>query len=217
MKKIGILGSGVVATTLAGGFLKHGYQVYLGTGHPEKLNDWKAKHGENVTIGSFTEAAKFGELLVLAVKGSAASAVLEIAGKENVKGKTIIDTSNPIEAAPPVNGVLKYFTNINESLMEQLQKTHPDANFVKAFNSIGAPLMINPDFGDTKPTMFICGNHTAAKKEVEEINSLFGFDTEDMGAAEAARAIEPLCMLWCITGLTTYKWDGHAFKLLRKG
>jgi len=135
MKKIGILGSGVVATTLAGGFLKHGYQVYLGTGHPEKLSEWKTKQGENAMIASFAEAAKFGELLVLAVKGSAASAVLEIAGKENVKGKTIIDTSNPIEAAPPVNGVLKYFTNINESLMEQLQKAYPDAHFVKVIQS----------------------------------------------------------------------------------
>jgi len=100
--------------------------------------------------------------------------------------------------------------------MEQIQNAFPNVNFVKAFNSIGAPLMVNPDFGDTKPTMFICGNNPGAKKEVAEINNLFGFDTEDMGHAEAARAIEPLCMLWCITGLTTNVWNGHAFKLLRK-
>jgi predicted dinucleotide-binding enzyme len=217
MKNIGILGSGMVATTLAAGFIKHGYNVCLGTGHPEKLERWKAQQGDKAAIGSFADAAKFGDLLVLAVKGSAAINVLESAGKENLKGKAIIDTSNPIEAAPPVNGVLKFFTNINESLMEQLQKAYPEANFVKGYNSMGAPLMVNPDFGGTKPTMFICGNSAQAKNEVTEINTLFGFDTEDMGPAEAARAIEPLCMLWCITGFTTNKWDGHAFKLLKRG
>jgi len=100
--------------------------------------------------------------------------------------------------------------------MEQLQEGYPGANFVKAFNSIGSPLMVNPDFNGVKPTMFICGNSESAKKEVSKITALFGFDTEDMGKAEAARAIEPLCMLWCITGLTTNKWTGHAFKLLKK-
>jgi len=216
MKKIGIFGSGIVAKTLAGGFIKNGYKVCLGTGHPEKLADWKAAQGDNASVGSFADTARFGDLLVLAVKGGAAIEVLESAGKDNLAGKTVIDTCNPIEAAPPVNGVLKYFTSINLSLMEQIQNAFPNVNFVKAFNSIGAPLMVNPDFGDTKPTMFICGNNPGAKKEVAEINNLFGFDTEDMGHAEAARAIEPLCMLWCITGLTTNVWNGHAFKLLRK-
>lgn len=216
MKNIGILGSGVVATTLAGGFIKNGYKVYLGTGHPEKLSDWKAQQGANATVGSFADAASFGDLLVLAVKGDAVIKVLELAGKNNLEGKTIIDTTNPIEAAPPVNGVLKFFTSLNESLMESLQKAFTGANFVKAFNSVGAPLMINPDFNGIKPSMFICGNNQQAKTEVAAINALFGFDTEDMGAAEAARAIEPLCILWCITGFTTGKWDGHAFKLLKK-
>jgi len=216
MKKIGILGSGVVATTLAGGFIKNGYAVCVGTGHPEKLDGWKALQSGNVSVGSFADAAAFGDLLVLAVKGDAAIAVLESAGKNNLEGKTIIDTSNPIEAAPPVNGVLKFFTNINSSLMEALQEAFPAANFVKAFNSIGAPLMINPDFNGVKPTMFICGNNEAAKIEATTVNTLFGFDTEDMGQAEAARAIEPLCMLWCITGFTTNNWTGHAFKLLKR-
>jgi len=216
MKNIGILGSGVVATTLADGFIKHGYNVYIGTGHTEKLNDWKAKHADNAAIGSFADAAKFGELLVLSVKGDAAAEVLESAGAENLQGKAIIDTCNPIAPYPPQNGVLKYFTDINESLMERLQNAYSGAHFVKAFNSMGAPLMVNPDFGGIKPTMFICGNSEQAKKEVTAICELFGFDVEDMGAVEAARAIEPLCMLWCITGLTTGKWTGHAFKLLKK-
>jgi hypothetical protein len=216
MKNIGILGSGEVAQTLGGGFLKNGYQVCLGTGHPEKLEAWKAQQGDNASVGSFDDAAKFGDLLILSVNGHAAMNVMEMVDLTNIQGKTIIDTCNPSEAEPPVNGVLKFFTSINQSLMEALQKKYPGANFVKAFNSIGAALMVNPDFGDTKPTMFICGNNDEAKKEVTEITTLFGFATEDMGAVEAARAIEPLCILWCIPGFTKNQWSEHAFKLLRK-
>jgi predicted dinucleotide-binding enzyme len=100
--------------------------------------------------------------------------------------------------------------------MERLQRIAPDAQFVKAFNSVGSGLMINPDFRDnTKPTMFICGNNDDAKKKVFEILERFGFETEDMGKAESARAIEPLCILWCIPGFLRNEW-AHAFKLLKK-
>jgi predicted dinucleotide-binding enzyme len=216
MKNIGILGSGMVATTLAGGFLKNGYKVCLGTGHPEKLDEWKSQQGENASVGSFADAAKFGDLLILSVKGHAALKVIDSLEKADIHGKTIIDTTNPTDTAPPVNGVLTFFTSINQSLMEALQKAFPEANFVKAFNSVGAPLMVNPDFGDTKPSMFICGNNDQAKAEASEIITLFGFEVEDMGAVEAARAIEPLCMLWCIPGFIKNDWANHAFKLLKK-
>ncbi len=216
MKNIGILGSGEVAKTLAGGFLKNGYKVCLGTAHPEKLEEWKSQQNENAIIGSFTDAAKFGDLLILSVNGHAALGVMDSVDKDDIKGKTIIDTTNPTEAVPPVNGVLTFFTSINQSLMEALQKAFPEANFVKAFNSIGADLMVNPDFGDTRPSMFICGNNDHAKGEASEIIALFGFDVEDMGAVEAARAIEPLCMLWCIPAFIIDNWDKHAFKLLKK-
>lgn len=214
MKKIGILGSGAVAKTLGSGFLKHGYQVMLGSRDISKLSDWKSKAGEGANTGSFAEAAAYGDIVVLAVKGLAAKDVLRLARADNVRGKTIIDTCNPIAAEPPVNGVLKYFTTMDNSLLEQLQKGFPDANFVKAFNSIGSAFMVNPDFGGVKPTMFICGNNDAAKAEVAQILDKFGFEVEDMGKAEAARAIEPLCMLWCIPGLSKNQWT-HAFKLLK--
>lgn len=216
MKNIGILGSGTVGTTLGSGFIKYGYKVCIGSGHPEKLDDWKNQNGENASTGSFADAAAFGDILVLAVKGDAARTVLDKADASDLKGKTVIDTCNPIDGMPPENGVLRFFTSINQSLMEALQKEFPEANFVKAYNSVGSYLMVNPDFGGTKPTMFICGNNDEAKKEVAEINTLFGFDTEDMGAVEAARAIEPLCLLWCIPGFRNNEWTGHAFKLLRK-
>jgi hypothetical protein len=210
--KIGILGSGDVAKALGDGFLKHGHEVRLGTRTPGKLADWNTKN-QHASVGTFDAAAAFGEVIVLAVNGRAAADVLRLARAENLTGKTVIDATNPIADAPPVNGVLPFFTNINESLMEQLQREFEGAHFVKAFNSVGSALMVNPQFKDGKPTMFICGNNDAAKKIVTGILDRFGWETADMGKAESARAIEPLCMLWCIPGFAYNEWN-HAFKLL---
>lgn len=212
-KRIGVLGSGTVAQILANGFVKHGHEVKMGTRDAKKLADFVSKSGGKISVGSFSEAAAFGEILVLAVKGKIANDALKLAGEANIKGKTIIDPTNPIDDAAPENGVLKFFSSINHSLMEDLQAAHADAHFVKAFSMIGGPHMVNPSFSST-PTMFICGNNAAAKKEVSEILKKFGFEPEDMGAATAARAIEPLCILWCIPGLTGGSWN-HAFKLLK--
>jgi 8-hydroxy-5-deazaflavin:NADPH oxidoreductase len=212
--KIGVLGSGDVAKTLAGGFLKHGHQVTIGSRTPDKLADWATENPTGST-GTFAEAAAFGELLVLAVKGTAAMDALRLAGAKNLAGKTVVDACNPIADAPPVNGVLQFFTNHQESLMERLQREFAGANLVKAFNSVGAPSMVNPQFPGGKPTMFICGNNEAAKKQVSGILDQFGWETADMGGAEAARAVEPLCMLWCIPGFLRNEWT-HAFKLLKK-
>jgi predicted dinucleotide-binding enzyme len=151
----------------------------------------------------------------LAVKGAAAEATLDLCGVETLAGKVVIDTTNPIADAPPENGVIKFFTNLDESLMERLQKKAPQAHFVKAFSSVGNALMVDPDFGDIKPTMFICGNDSGAKGKVVELLEAFRWEVEDLGAVEAARAIEPLCMLWCIPGFKRNQWM-HAFKLLQK-
>jgi len=212
--KVGVLGSGDVAKTLASGFLRHGHQVKIGSRSPAKLAEWTAGNPGSTT-GTFAEAAQFGEIVVLAVKGNVAAQALELAGAQNLAGKTVIDACNPIEDAPPSNGVLRFFTDLNDSLMEKLQRQFGEAHFVKAFNSVGAPCMINPQFAAGRPTMFICGNNEAAKKQVAKINEEFGWETADMGSAEAARAIEPLCMLWCIPGFTRNDWS-HAFKLLTK-
>jgi len=212
--KVGVLGSGDVAKTLGGGFLKHGHTVKVGSRNPAKLADWSGQ-ARGSSVGTFAEAAEFGELVVLAVKGDAAAEALTLAGAKNLAGKTVIDACNPIENAPPDKGVLRFFTDINKSLMETLQGQFSEAHFVKAFNSVGFPCMINPEFAGGRPTMFICGNNEGAKKQVAQINEQFGWETADMGAAEAARAIESLCMLWCIPGFTRNDWT-HAFKLLTK-
>ena len=212
--KIGVLGSATVGQTLAAGCLKHGHDVMVGTREQEKLTEWQ-KVNPKAKTGTFSQTAAFGDVIVLAVKGSVGAEALRLAGATNLSGKTVIDATNPIADAPPVNGVLKFFTNLDESQMERLQREFPAANFVKAFNSVGAPRMVNPAFKGGKPTMFICGNNEAAKKAVTQILDQFGWETADMGKAEAARAIEPLCMLWCIPGFSRNEWT-HAFKLLRE-
>ena len=214
IRKAGIIGSGDVAKSLAKGFLKYDCEVMIGTRDASKLNDWKSAAGKGAHVGSFSDAALFGDVVVLAVKGSAAESALDLAGHTSFAGKTIIDVTNPISDEEPDHGVLKFFTTLDYSLMEQLQKEFPAAHFVKAFNSIGNSMMVNPEFVGGKPTMFICGNDSSSKKTVSEILYLFGFEIEDMGGAEAARAIEPLCMLWCIPGFLKNEWR-HAFKLLK--
>jgi predicted dinucleotide-binding enzyme len=213
--KVGVLGSGIVGQTLAAGFVGKGIEAMVGTRSPEKLVEWRKATGERARVGSFAEAASFGDLVVLAVKGTAALNVLTLAGSDNLSGKTVVDTTNPIADAPPENGVLKFFTSLDESLMERVQAAFPDARFVKAFSSVGSALMVDPDFGGTRPTMFICGNDPDAKAQVTEILDGFGHDTKDMGGVEAARAIEPLCILWCIPGFQRNEWT-HAFKLLEQ-
>ncbi|MBF9224127.1 NADPH-dependent F420 reductase [Hymenobacter ruricola] len=215
MKNIGILGSGVVATTLADGFLQRGHAVMLGTEHPDKLRAWHANAGPTGQMGNFAATAAFGDVLVLAVKGAVAPHLLRALDPGALAGKTILDTTNPISDVPPQNGVLHFTTSFDESLMEQCQQAVPGAHFVKAFNSVGAAVIVNPDFGGLTPTMFICGNDDGAKAEAAELIRAFGYEAEDMGGAEAARAIEPLCLLWCIPGFRNNDWQ-HAFKLLKK-
>jgi 8-hydroxy-5-deazaflavin:NADPH oxidoreductase len=211
--KVGVIGLGDVGQALASGFLKHGHEVVAGTRDPVKLAEWKALHA-GANIGSFADAAAFGEVVVLAVKGTVAAGALRLAGAQNLAGKVVIDAANPMADAPPVNGVLRFFTTHDESLMEQLQREFPAAHFVKAFNSVGSALMVNPSFEGGTPTMFLCGNDDAAKETVSGIIKQFGWEPADMGAAESARAIEPLCMLWCLPGFRNNEWR-HAFKLLK--
>ncbi len=192
--KIGILGSGNVAQALAKGFIAQGYSVTLGTRNPATLGDFVAANPA-AAVTSPAEAAAFGHLLVLAVKGTVAQLVLS-GVQEHLAGKVLIDTTDPIMDAPPVQGVLQFFTGPNDSLGERLQNKFPQVRVVKAFNSVGSAFMVNPQFAGGPPTMFIAGNDA------------------DMGAIEASRALEPLCQLWCLPGFLHNEWS-HAFKLLK--
>jgi predicted dinucleotide-binding enzyme len=199
---------------LAAGFEDKGYEVRIGSRDPRKLREFSERIG--VPAVTFSDAAAYGEIVVLAVKGTAALDVLRGIGAAAISGKIVIDTTNPIADAPPINGVLRFFTGANESLMEKLQAGFPKTSFVKAWNSVGNAHMVDPAFPEGKPTMFYCGNDEAAKSEVAKILEEFGWEAEDVGRMESARALEPLCQLWCAPGFLGNEWN-HAFKLLKKG
>ena len=212
--KIGILGSGSVGQTLGAGFLKHGHQAMLGSRDPQKheVQQW-LQGNPGGAVGTFADAAQFGDLVVIATLGRAAEEAISLAGPDNFTGKTVVDTTNPIAAAPPVGGILVYTTGPNESLGERIQLVLPQAHVVKAFNSVGAGNMVNPTYEQGTPTMFICGDNPEAKRVVSGIIQQFGWEPYDCGGIIAARAIEPLCMLWCLRGFQHNQWN-HAFKLL---
>jgi hypothetical protein len=215
MTKVAVIGSGIVGETLANGFLKHGYATMRASREPGKLAAWKTGAKGEASTGTFADAAKWADIVVLSVKGGAALEALDQCGVANLAGKVVIDSTNPIADKPPVHGVLQYFTDFNESLIEKLQKKAPQAKFVKAFSCVGNAFMVNPQFPQ-KPTMFICGNDDGAKATVTGILDKFGWETADMGAVEAGRAIEPLCMLYCIPGIAKGQWT-HAFRMMKLG
>jgi 8-hydroxy-5-deazaflavin:NADPH oxidoreductase len=213
--KVGIIGSGPVGQVLAKAFKAEGYEPALGTRNTSKEEVVKFNKETGISIGTFGDVAKQSEIIVLATKGSGAEDAIKLAGISNFSNKVVIDTTNPIsESTPPTNGVIHFFTTLEESLMERIQNLIPDAKIVKAFNIVGNVFMYKPKFPGGTPTMFICGNDDRAKTVVKDILLLFGWDTEDLGKIEAARAIEPLCILWCIPGFIRNQWT-HAFKLLK--
>ena len=213
MKRIGIIGSAVVGQTLARGFKSKGHDVRIGSRTPAKLAEFAASTG--IAAGTSADVASWADVVVLAVHGAAAVEALTQAGAAALAGKVVIDTCNPIKDAPPVDGVLQFFTGPNESLMERLQQAFPDSRFVKAFNSVGNARMVDPQFETGRPTMFYCGNDAEAKGTVAQILEAFGWEAADMGTAAAARAIEPLCQLWCIPGFRQNMWT-HAFAMLTR-
>ena len=211
-RRFGVLGSGDVGQALAKGLLAQGYQVRIGTRTPGKLAKFSKSSG--IAEGNFGDVAAWADAVVLAVLGKAALDAVELAGPDNLKGKLVVDTTNPISDEAPEQGVLRYFTGPNESLLERLQAAYPQIRFVKAFNSVGSDLMVHPMLAGGPPTMFYCGNDAGAKAVVANLLEQFGWDAADMGEARAARAIEPLAQLWCIPGFREDDWM-HAFRLLR--
>jgi predicted dinucleotide-binding enzyme len=211
MARYGVIGSGDVGKALALGLKKHGHEPHIGSRDGKKLAAWSQETG--VLEGTFRAVADQAEVVILAVAGAAAEETVRGLAPA-LSGKVVIDTTNPI-GGPPVNGILTFFTGPNESLLERLQRIAPAARFVKAFSSVGNALMVDPALPGGPPTMFIAGNDAPARAQVTALLADFGWDVEDLGAAEGARAIEPLCQLWCAPGFLRNQWS-HAFKLLRR-
>jgi predicted dinucleotide-binding enzyme len=213
MTRVGVIGSGQVGQVLAKGFKKHGYDVRIGSRTPAKLSEFSNATG--IPAARSADVAAWADAIVLAVLGRGAEEALREAGSSNLAGKIVIDTTNPIDDAPPEDGVIRFFTGPNDSLMERLQAKFPEARFVKAFSCVGNALMVDPRFESAAPAMFYCGNDGEAKAEVAKLLRQFGWEPADMGTAKAARAIEPLCQLWCIPGFLRNQWT-HAFGLLTR-
>lgn len=211
--KIGIIGSGSVAQVLGGGFLSKGHEVMLGTRDASKLAAWLMDAGEHASVGTFEDAAKFGDIVLLSVPGTALASVIELAGKENLRGKTVIDITNPMDFS---QGVPPRFTaTVGNSLGEQVQRQLPEANVVKAFNSIGVAVMTDPDFNGEKATHFIAGDSDEAKAEATKLISEFGWEVEDVGGIDQAFFLEALASLWVNHAFKSNNWN-QAFKLLSR-
>jgi len=210
--KVGILGSGDVGKALGRGFVKYGHEVTIGTREPGKLADWQKEVGARGHAGSFADAAKFGEMIVLATLWTGTHPALEMAGLDHFKGKVVIDATNPLDFShgmPP-----RLALGVTDSGGEQVQRWLAGARVVKAFNTVGNNLMVDPQLPGGPPDMFIAGNDAAAKKTVTDVLTQFKWNTIDVGGIEGARLLEPLCLLWVVTAMQGNHWT-QAFKLLR--
>lgn len=213
--KIGMLGTGDVGKALGTAFLKLGHEVQMGSRKRgnEKAAKWVMDSGKNASYGTFAEAAKFGEIIVLATLGSATEEAIKLAGPENFAGKLVIDTTNPLDFSrgmPP-----SMFVGTTDSLGERIQRVAPGAHVVKAFNTVGNAHMFKPDFPGGPPDMFICGDNEDAKKKTTALLKDFGWGVVDIGPISGSRWLEPMCLTWVLHGIKSNSWN-HAFKLLRK-
>lgn len=211
--RVGIIGSGGVGQALANGFLALDNHVKIGTRDPAKLQEWATSRGPRATVGSFEDAARFGDIVAVATLWAGTESALNLAKPATLHGKVVIDVTNPFyfqHNAPPVLVV-----GLTDSGGEQVQRWLPDARVVKAFNTVGNAHMFRPKFPAGPPTMFYCGNDTTAKYEVSRILNDFGWESVDAGGIESARMLEPMALLWVTLGIESGRWQ-YAFKLLHK-
>jgi predicted dinucleotide-binding enzyme len=199
--RIAVLGSGQVGPALARGWTRHGHDVVIGTRQPAV---------EGFAVAPPAEAVRDADLVVLAVRGSAA---VELAGSlaAQLEGRVLVDATNPLDMS---GGGPALFVGTTDSLGEQVQRAAPGARVVKAYNTVGNALMVDPDLPGGPPTMFIAGDDAEAKDVVAALLRQTGWDVADMGGIAASRWLEAMCMAWVSYGATNGTW-GHAFRLLR--
>jgi len=212
--KIGILGSGEVGRALGSGFAVRGHDVKIGSRSPRsaELVAWSEKAGSKASTGTFAEAAKHGEVLLLAVQGTAAEDVIKLASPENFGTKVLIDVTNPLDhSGGPAPGL---FVGSKDSLGERIQRLLPNTKVVKCFNTVSNTQMVDPKYAGGAPEMLIAGNDAAAKEKVVGILKEFGWPGAlDVGGIEGARWLEAIVPLWVLVGMQIGRWD-HAFKVV---
>ncbi len=225
--KIGILGTGIVGRTLAVKLIEDGHEVTIGTrdvsstlakieknraGNPP-YKEWQAKNPQ-VKLSTFSDAATFGQVIFLTVHGLSAISAIDSAGKDNFAGKIVVDVTNPLDASQGMPH--KFAVTLGNSLGEQIQRHIPEAKVVKAFNSIGAHIMVHPQREEGLPDLLIAGNDAKAKQWVNDLAISWGWNTTvDLGGIENSFWLETHAMLWILYGFNNNSWN-HAFKFLRK-
>lgn len=212
--KVGVLGSGMVGQTLGLGLAARGHEARLGTRDParEQVLEWGRRAGARGSVGTFAEAARFGELAVLATLWSGTRSALDLAGPENLRGKVVVDVTNPLDFS---SGKPELALGWRDSGGEQVQRWLPGARVVKAWNIVTAATMVDPEREEGTPDMLIAGDDPDAKRTVTALLGEFGWPVVDLGGIEEARLLEPMAMVWIRHFVRTRDYR-HAFKLLRR-
>jgi 8-hydroxy-5-deazaflavin:NADPH oxidoreductase len=211
--KFGILGTGDVGRALGKAFTDLGHEVLMGAREAGNTKAAAFARETRARAGTFAEAAKFGEVVVLCTLGVAAESAIALAGADSFRGKIVIDTTNPLLFSP--DGSPRLALGTTDSGGELVQRLLPDAKVVKAFNTVGNALMYRPQLPGGPPDMFIAGNDEGAKKKVGELLHDFGWGVVDLGGIASSRYLEPMCLAWVAYAARTKTWT-HAYKLLRK-
>jgi len=229
--KIAIIGTGIVGKTIASKLVELNHDVMMGTrnvsdklastqtdnyGNPP-FGEW-IKTNSKVKLGSFAEAAAFGELVVNATNGSNSLTALILAGTKNLAGKVLIDISNPLDFSNGMPPSLLPGLNNTNSLAEEIQRTFPDTMVIKTLNTMWCGLMVNPNLvGNGDHINFISGNNSEAKNKVIKLLNQFGWldkNIIDIGDITGARATESLLPIWLkVMGVT--KNGAFNFRLVR--
>jgi predicted dinucleotide-binding enzyme len=229
--KIAIIGTGIVGKTIASKLAELNHDVMMGTrnvsdklastatdnyGNPP-FGEW-IKTNSKIKLGSFAEAAAFGELVVNATNGSNSITALILAGTKNLAGKVLIDISNPLDFSNGMPPSLLPGLNNTNSLAEEIQRTFPDTMVIKTLNTMWCGLMVNPNLvGNGDHINFISGNNSEAKNKVIKLLNQFGWldkNILDIGDITGARATESLLPIWLkVMGVT--KNGAFNFRLVR--
>lgn len=209
--KIGIIGSGHVGSTLGTRWAQNGHEVVFSSRHPDspEMQQLLARAGHNACSGSPHEAAAASEVVLLATPWPATQDALTHAG--DLTGKVLIDATNPLR--PQLDGLALGTTT---SAAEQVAQWSPGARVVKAFNTVGANIMADPQFGSAKVALFYCGDEAEAKRITHQLAAELGFDALDAGPLTQARVLEPFALLWISLALAHGYGRDIAFQLLRR-
>lgn len=212
--KVGILGSGQVAQSLANGFLALGHEVMLGSREPGNpaATKWAQGAGAKASVGTFEQAAVFGEFVVLATLGTATPQAIERAGLQHFDGKLVLDVTNPLDYSQGMPPTL--VGAAGSSAGEIHQRLLPKARIVKTFNTVGNALFFRPQLQDgVRGDMFLCGDDADAKQRTAELIRQFGWEPVDIGGIGASHYLEATCMVWIINAMKNNAWN-RAFKLV---